>query len=159
MFEHEIDHAIQPSFFRKVWREIQALPLFIPAVFVFTILFTPFVGLIPYLDGDTEFLIAVNFYLGKYLSNWMPYHPPLKLLIASILFHLFGFSSYSILGYFFGVIGIIAFYYIVESLFDKQTACIGSLLLSLSGIYISSSLFSLNDFLMTVFILCAFAMY
>src|ERR1700704_1852387 len=76
-------------------------PLYIPTVLFFTLLFFPFVGLVPYLDGDTEFLIAVNFYLGKYLTNWMPYHPPLKLFMTDILFHIFGFYSYSFLGYIF----------------------------------------------------------
>lgn len=144
---------------RKFLKNARGRYLYLPAIIFFTTLFFPFFGLIPYLDGDTEFLIAVNFYLGKYLSNWMPYHPPIKLVLSSILFHFFGFFSYSFLGYLFGIFGITALFVIAEKVFDKKTAILASLLFSLSGIYISSALFSLNDFLMTVFILFSFAFY
>lgn len=146
-------------FLRRIVETITATPLYIPAGIVFSLLFFPFVGLIPYLDGDTEFQIAVNFYAGKYLSNWMPYHPPLKLALTDLLFHLFGFFSYSVLGYILGVIGIIALYAVANTLFDKKTAILASLLFSLSGVYLSSAVFSLNDFILTVFILLSFIFY
>lgn len=131
----------------------------LPAISIFTFLFLPFVGLVPYLDGDVEFLIAVNFFRGHYLTNWTPYHPPLKLFLSSLFFYPFGFYSYSLLGYFFGVVGIIALYSIAKKLFDQKTAIVSSLLLSVSGMYISTGVFSVNDFLMTVFLLVSFALY
>src|SRR5437660_5380064 len=127
-------------------------PLF-PATVLFSILFLPFVGLVPYLDGDVEFLIAVNFYQGNYLRNWFAYHPPLKLFLSSIIFSILGLSFYSILGFLFGILGIVALYSIANTLFDKKTAIVSTLFLSLSGIYISAGIFSVNDFLLGIFIL------
>lgn len=126
---------------------------------LFTTLLVPFLGVVPYLDGDVEFKIAYNFYTGNYLTNWMPYHPPLKPLLASVLFSFFGVSAYTFLGLLLGLVGILSIYSIGLTLFDKKTAGLSALFLALSGIYVATALFSLNDFVMTVFFLLAFALY
>jgi len=152
------DNKLSKKIFQLV-KDYQLLFLLLPSIAIFILLLLPYMNVIPYLDGDGEFRIAVNFYHGHYLSNWMPYHPPLKLLLSSLIFHLFGFFSYSYIGCLLGVVGIIAFYFIAEVLFDKRTAVISSVLLSVSGIYIATALFSVNDFLVTVFLLLSFSLY
>src|SRR5471030_3296241 len=107
-----------------------------PAVILYLLLFLPFIGVVPYLDGNTEFIIASNFYFGKYFSHWIPYHPPMKLFLSNILFHTFGFSAYSGVGYALGLIGIYAMYVIAKSLFDKKTALIATIFLGGSGLYV-----------------------
>jgi hypothetical protein len=126
---------------------------------LFSILLLPFLGVFPYLDGNTEFVIAHNFYSGNYLTNWVAYHPPLKPIMASLLFQFFGVSGYTLLGYILGLVGIASIYAIAQTIFDKKTAILSAVFLALSGLYVSTSLFSLNDFIMTVFILLSYAMY
>jgi 4-amino-4-deoxy-L-arabinose transferase-like glycosyltransferase len=128
-------------------------------IILFSLLILPFLGIIPYLDGNIEFRIAHNFYSGNYLTNWATYHPPLKPLMSSVLFFFFGVSAYTLLGYLLGVAGIISIYFIAKKIFDKQTAVLSAIFLALSGLYVSTSLFSLNDFIMTVFLLISFAFY
>jgi 4-amino-4-deoxy-L-arabinose transferase-like glycosyltransferase len=133
---------------------ILALP-----IILYTLFLLPYLTLIPYSDGSTEFRVAYNFYNGHYLTNWIPYHPPLKPFIASIFFSLFGPGQYTIIGLLLGILGIASMYYLALKLYDKKTALLSSFFLALSGLYVSTSLFSLNDFIMTVFILLAFALY
>lgn len=130
-----------------------------PAIILFLSLTIPFFGLIPYLDGDVEFLMSHNFYSGNYLAHWMAFHPPLKLILASAIFATFGFGAYSLLGILAGITGIAAVYLTAAKLSGKRAAVISSISLSLSGIYISTALFAVDDFLMTVFLLLAFAFY
>lgn len=129
------------------------------SLFIYLLLYFPFFGLYPFHDGNNEFLIVYNFYKGNYFSHWTAYHPPIKPFLFSEIFHIFGLYSYSYIGYYLGSIGIIALFYITKQLFNKQTAVWSSIFLATSGLYLSNSVFTLNDFLMTVFILIAFLCY
>lgn len=126
---------------------------------VYTILIGPYLATFPYLDGHVEFNVAYNFFTGNYFTNWVAYHPPLKPIMSSVIFFFFGPQAYTALGYLLGILGIGSLYVIARELYDKKTAILSSVFLALSGMYISTSLFSLNDFIMTVFLLVAFAFY
>jgi len=128
-------------------------------VFVYLLLAFPYFGLVPFHDGNTEFQIAYNFFAGKYLSNWQPYHPPFKPILESLLFFFFGYRAYSFVGFFLGIAGIIAFYYTAKKLCNDKVALLSSFLLATSGLYLANAAFTLNDFLETVCILLAFCFY
>jgi 4-amino-4-deoxy-L-arabinose transferase-like glycosyltransferase len=126
---------------------------------IFAVLFFPFLGVIPSADGSLEFLQSKHWLLGGNLIQLMLDHPPFKLMIVSAAFKLFGYQSICYIGLFFGMVGIIATYYIAKKLFDEKVAFLSSILMATSGLFISVGLFSIRDFLMTVFILLAFAFY
>lgn len=124
--------------------------------FIFYILYVPFLGIVPYHDGSKEFRFAYNLYIGHYLSNWIPFHPPFKLILAAVFFRLFGFESFTFLGLVLSSIGIVALYKIGEKLFDKNVALWSSIFLATSGVYISNGIFSMTDFVVAVLIILAF---
>src|SRR5579859_649116 len=128
-------------------------------IFLFVILFTPSLFLIPGNDGALEFLFANQWYVGKNLLQLLSLHTPFKLILYSLFFKLFGFQSTGFIGLLFGIAGICALYFIGKKLFDEKVALLSSILLATSGLFISVGLFSIHDFLMTVLILIAFAFY
>lgn len=123
---------------------------------IFSSLLLPYINSIPYLDGNVEFRMTYDFYSGgfeKYFENFQgSLHPPLKLFVSSMFYRIFGFSafSYNLVGFVFGIAGIIGIYFLAESIFDKKTARISSLLLSAFPIFIATGIFSLNDYLLSV---------
>lgn len=126
---------------------------------IFTVLFLPYLNVIPANDGSLEFLQSKQWLLGNNLISLMLDHPPVKLIILSFFFKLFGYQSTCYIGLLFGICGIIALYSIAKKLFDEKIALLSSILLSTSGLFIAVGLFSIRDFLMTIFILIAFAFY
>lgn len=124
--------------------------IFLP-IGLFTLIFILFSNSIPYLDGNIDFVQSYDFFKGgyaQYFNNWKSVHPPFKLLITSIFFHILGINSfsYNIPGIIFGVTGIISIYLFSKKIFSENVGRISSLLLSVSPIFISTSLFQLRDF-------------
>lgn len=132
--------------------------IFLP-ILLFTLIAAPYLFLIPGGDGDVELKFAYLIANGNYSSQLLTFHPPFTLFLFNLFFSLFGAWSISILGLLLGIAGIIAIYHIGKTLFDKKIAILSSILLALSGLYLSTGLFSLNDFVMTVLIMIAFAYY
>jgi len=133
-------------------------PLILPiALYIF--LFIPYLYLIPSNDGSLEYLFANNWLIGDNRLQLLSLHPPFKLILFSIFFKSLGYGSIGYVGLLFGILGIAALYIIGKKLFDGNVALLSSVLLSLSGLFISVGLFSIHDFLMTVLILIAFAFY
>lgn len=132
--------------------------LFLP-LFLYVILLAPYLQLIPANDANTEFLFSMNFYRGEYFSNWVNFHPPVKLILFSLFFKLFGFWTYNYVGFLLGIAGIIAIYFAAKKMFDEKTALISAFLLALSGLYLSVGIMGLNDYIMTVFLIIAFCFY
>lgn len=136
---------------------------YLPYLF-FTILYSLSFGVIPYLDGNIDFIQSYNFYSGglaKLISNWGSIHPPLKEIILYIFYKIFGVNtfSYSLLGYIFGIVGIYFVYKLSESLFNKSVATIAAFALSIYPLYLSVGIFSLTDFLTTVMLAVSFYLY
>src|ERR1700761_3165786 len=128
-------------------------------ILIYVILYAPFLGIAPYHDGYTEFRIAYNLFTGHYLSNWISFHPPFKLILASLFFLLFGLNSYTVIGLILGIIGVGVFYFIANNLFNKAVAVWSAIFLATSGIFISNSIFNLTDFIITILILLSFYFY
>ena len=131
---------------------------------IYSALLIPFLNIIPYLDGNIDFVKSYDFYYGglqRYLSNWQSVHPPLKVFVASLFFKIGGFNvvSYNLTGLLFGVIGLTFFYSLSNILFNKSIARIATLFLASSPLYLSVGIFSLIDFLLTVFILASIYFY
>lgn len=134
------------------------------ALAIFLMLIIPFINAIPYLDGNIEFIYIHHFYVGgfhEYFLRDPSVHPPFKVLLFSSLFHIFGISTfvYDIGGLFFGCFGIFSMYYLASRLFNKNTARISALLLATSPLFISTGIFSLGDFVITVFLIAGIAYY
>ncbi len=143
----------------RIYSSIKKHYLLIPSITLYTLLFLPFFTLLPYLDGYNEFYLAYSFFKGNYFEHWLEYEPPIKSILLTVFFHLFGIYSYTFAGYLLGLLGIISIFLITKKLFDKKTALLASYLLATSGLYVSTSVFSLNDFMVTIFILLSFALY
>lgn len=127
-------------------------------IVLYTLIAAPYLFLIPGGDGDVEFKFAYLILHGT-IPHVFILHPPLILVLMDLFFILFGYWSINFLGLLLGIAGIIAFYYIAKDLFDKKIALLSSCLLSLSGLYLATSLTVLYEFVMTVMIFLAFAYY
>lgn len=133
-------------------------------IIIFSILFLPFITSIPYLDGNIDFVKSYDFYEGgiqQYFHNWGSVHPPFKLLLPVFLFRLFGVNIilFNIIGFVFGVLGIIFMYKLCQNIFNEKTALLSSLLLAVSPIFLASGIFSLIDFLISVLIIISLYFY
>src|SRR5258708_1320290 len=126
---------------------------------LYIILFSPYLFLIPSNDGNLEFILANDWYINHNRFWLLSLHPPVKYLLFSFFFQTFGYKNISFIGLFLGVAGIYALYLIAKYFFGEKTALFSSLLLAISGLYISVGIFSIHDFLITVFILLAYACY
>lgn len=133
--------------------------LFFLPLNLFILIFTPYISVIPGNDGSIEFLEAFKFYNAQALSDYVSFHPPTKSILMSILFDIGGYGASRFLGLILGCAAIYALYVIGKKLFNPTVALISSLLLATSGLFISVGLFSINDFVMTVMILIAYAFY
>lgn len=127
-------------------------------IVLFSILAAPYLFLIPGGDGDVEFKFAYLILHGTWPHEFI-LHPPLILALMDFFYFLFGYWSTNFLGLMLGIAGIVAFYYIAKDLFNKKIAILSSCLLSLSGLYLSTGLVDLYEFVMTVMILISFAFY
>lgn len=128
-------------------------------VIVFIILYIPSLNLVPGNDGGLEYNFSQQWYSGDKLLQLLSLHPPFKLMLFSLFFKLFGYQSTGWIGLLFGIAGIVALYYIGKKLFDKKVGFGCALLLATSGLFLSNSIFSIHDFLMTVLILIAYYCY
>jgi 4-amino-4-deoxy-L-arabinose transferase-like glycosyltransferase len=122
------------------------------ALVLFSVLFLPFLGVVPYLDGQIQFVMSVDLHIGglqRYFGQWPSVHPPLKFILADLLFSIFGINpvSYNIIGYFFGVIGIFFTYLLSLELFGPYIAACSTVLLSIFPLFIASGLFSMLDYM------------
>jgi len=128
-------------------------------IFFYILLYAPFLGIAPYHDGSKEFTNSYNLYSGHYLSNWLPFHPPFKLILSSIFFSFFGLDSYTYSGFFLGIAGIVVLFLIAKKLFDRKVAIWSALFLATSGLYLSNGIFSMTDFVVAVLVLLSFYCY
>lgn len=133
--------------------------MFYLPVLIYIILYTPFLGITPYHDGSKEFSFSYNLYIGHYLSNWIPFQPPFKLILSSLFFYFFGFDSYTYLGLCLGALGIAVLFLIARELFDRKVALWSAIFLATSGLYLSNGIFSMTDFVVAVLILLSFYFY
>lgn len=138
--------------------------IFYLALALFSILFIPFLSAIPYMDGDVDFTQVYNFYHGgfeAYFRNWQSVHAPLKIITGTIFFKLFGVNvySYTIVGFLFGIAGVIGIYLLAKQLFGKTVAQISALFLATSPLFLANGLFWMRDYMITVFILWALYFY
>jgi len=123
------------------------------AIVLFIFLLLPYQGLIPTLDGRHDLVNALN------LATNNSVHPPVKSTLIIIFTTLFGNYSYTWIGFLLGIIGIVGIYQLTKLLADKRSAIIASFLLSLSGLYVSTSLFSMTDFMISILVIYAFYFY
>jgi len=129
-------------------------------IIIFSCLYLPFLNIIPYLDGNIDFVQVFDYQQGgfvQYFQRWGSVHPPLKLIISKLLIDLIGekIIAYELLGYLFGIIGIVTIYFLSHRMFNRNVARISSLLLASSPMYISNGIFSLRDYLLTCLILAS----
>src|SRR5438034_3497716 len=137
--------------------------LLIP-ITIFSLLFLPFINTIPYLDGNIDFVQTYDFSTGgfhHYFTQWQSVHPPFKLWLADIFYSLLGIHAYSynIIGFLAVVLGIVAIYYLVEAIAGRLCARVSTMLLAISPLFISASMFYLRDFLLAVFVLSSLWLY
>jgi 4-amino-4-deoxy-L-arabinose transferase-like glycosyltransferase len=85
----------------------------------------------------------------------------MKVILSSLFFKTLGVNpvSYNLLGYLVGIAGIWAGYQLVNQLFNGQSAKISSLMLATSPLFLSISIFSLRDYLLTCFMLLTLHFY
>ncbi len=134
------------------------------AVALFLSLTIPFINTLPYMDGNIDFVQTLDFNQGglnQYFSNWNTVHPPLKLLLTAPFYFIFGISpiSYSVLGIIFGLIGIISIYFLTKDLFGKLSANLAALFFSIYPLFISNSIFSMRDAILTSLIITSLLFY
>lgn len=137
--------------------------LIIPGLFFFDLLF-PFLGSIPYLDGNIDFVRSYDFYVGgfsEYFERWNSVHPPFKLFLTNLFFHVFGLTplSYNLAGFIFGIFGILVIFYLSKGLLNRKTAMITSLLLGTSPLFLATGIFGLTDYLLSILILISLYFY
>lgn len=130
----------------------------------FSLLYLPFLNVIPYRDGAIEFIQSYDVYHGgltEYLQNWGSVHPPLKFFLLTLLYHLLGMStfSYTLLGFLLGITTLFVFYKITDFFFLRETAYTATLFLAISPLFLATGIFSMLDFLVTCFILISFLFY
>ena len=118
-------------------------------------------GSIPYLDGAIDFVQSYQLFSGGFInlfSHWGSLHPPLKPLMVSALFSLFGVTerSYTLLGVGVGVVGVISAYLLGLRIGGKTVGRLLCIFVATSPLFVSVGLFSLTDFLVCVFGLMSF---
>ena len=131
---------------------------------LYAFLCLPFIGLIPYFDGNIDFVKSYDFFTGGFarlFQEWASVHPPLKEFITFPLFSLFGINRYiyTLPWLFFGILGIISLFSFVKTVSNIKTARIASFLLATSPLYLSVGIFGLTDFLLAIFIIAAITQY
>jgi 4-amino-4-deoxy-L-arabinose transferase-like glycosyltransferase len=139
-------------------------PLLIISIGLYSLFYLPFMSLIPYLDGNIDFVKSYDFFTGGFarlFQEWASVHPPLKEFITFPLFFLFGINryTYTFPWLFFGILGIISLFSFVKTVSNIKAARMASLLLATSPLYLSVGIFGLTDFLLAVFIVAAMAQY
>ncbi len=139
------------------------LKLLLP-ILVFLCLTMPFIKILPYMDGNIDFIQVLDFYSGgwkQYFANWNTVHPPLKLFIITPLFLIFGPSplSYNLFGILFGSIGITSIFLLTKKIANEKAAFLTALFLSIYPLFISNSIFIMRDFMITSLILTSLYFY
>ncbi|SMC26522.1 4-amino-4-deoxy-L-arabinose transferase [Andreprevotia lacus DSM 23236] len=118
----------------------------------------------PYMDGAIDFVKVMDYHSGGFdqlFAHWMSDHPPLKVWLSSMSFHLFGVTarSYSFPGAVFFAIGVIAFHQLLVKIADVRTARIGALLLACDPLFNSIAQFTMTDLMVAALSLTSFAAY
>ena len=131
---------------------------------VYWVLISPFLGSIPYLDGNIDFVKTSDLYTGgiqRLFANWRSIHPPLKELLTILFYKFFGVTSfsYTLVGMIFGSLGIIYFYLLCKKLIGNSVAKTATFLLAACPLYLSIGIFALTDFLLTISILISLYYY
>lgn len=127
------------------------------AIIFFLFLLLPFVNSILHRDGNIEFVEAIDFYNGgfkEFFKNWsQAIHPPLKILLVSFLFKIFGSTSfsYTFCGIVIGILGISFFYFLAKDLFDKKVASASCFFLAIYPMYVATTIFFLEIFWLPFF--------
>ena len=149
---------------KKIKEQIKEHIFVLTSIILFLILTIPFVNVLPYMDGNIDFVQTLDFYQGglsQYFSNWNTVHPPLKLLLTTPFYLIFGISplSYSVLGIIFGIIRIISIYLLTKDLFGKFSGNLTVLFFSIYPLFIANSIFSMRDAILTSLIICSLLFY
>ncbi len=149
---------------KKLKEQIREHVFVLISIVFFLILTIPFINTLPYMDGNIDFVQTLDFYQGgmsQYFSNWNTVHPPLKLLLTTPLYLIFGVSpiSYSALGIIFGIIGITSIYFLTKELFGKFSGNLAALFFSIYPLFIANSIFSMRDAIVTSLIICSLLFY
>jgi len=132
---------------------------------LFLALLIPFLGVIPHRDGNIEFVQAHDFYTGGFSgyleSRPMDVHPPLKLILTKVFFLVFGVNSfsYTLIGLISGVIGLAFLFFLTKNLFGRKTARMTSMLLATSPLFLSTAIFALRDYFVTILVIISLYFY
>lgn len=131
---------------------------------MFLILTIPFLNVLPYMDGNIDFVQVFDFYKGgfnQYFNNWNTVHPPFKLLLIYPVFSIFGPSQYiyNIIGIIFGVIGIASIYLLTKKITNERTAFLAAIFLSIYPLFIANSIFVMRDLMLTSLIILSLYFY
>src|SRR5579871_4296038 len=126
------------------------------SIFLFLVL--PFIKVLPYLDGETEFIQDYELYtegFQRFFHTVKSTHPLGKFFFTNISFHLLGITSisYTLPGIIMGIFAIIFFFLLTKNLFNLWIARFSVILFSFNPILIAESLFSMHDFLTVTFLL------
>jgi 4-amino-4-deoxy-L-arabinose transferase-like glycosyltransferase len=136
----------------------------VAAVLIFSILYLPSLTSLPYLDGNIFFVKSVLFYQGGFeemFAHFNSIHPPLKQILTFFFFSIFGVNTYVdiFLGWVLGVFSIFFVYLLLMNIADKKSTIYGSLFWSINPLFISTSFFALNDFVLTFFVVSSVYFY
>jgi len=131
---------------------------------LFSLLYIPYINSIPYLDGNIDFVRSWRFYTGglkEYFENDRTVHPPFKFFLVSLFFKIFGVDvfSYNILGFILGIIGIIFIFNFVKDFLGVETAKIATPLIAFYPLFLSTGIFSLADYILTILIIVSLYFY
>lgn len=139
--------------------------LIVIPIAIFSILFIPFLNTIPCGNRVEPYMQAVSFYtdgLMTFLQKRFVYPPAISML-PSVFFKFLGVSvfSYNLLGYSFGILGIIGVYYLCRYIFPQKKGAplISALLLCTFPTFISNGVNPTDYYLVTILCILCFLFY
>ena len=136
----------------------------ISILILFSFLYLPYINSIPYLDGNIDFVRSWRFYTGglkEYFENDRTVHPPFKFFLVSLFFRIFGINvfSYNSLGFILGVVGIIFIFKFIKEFLDVEIAKLATPLIAFYPLFLSTGIFSLADYILTILIIVSLYFY
>lgn len=146
-------------------RKISSHFLIVIPIAIFSILFIPFLNTIPCGNRLEPYVQAVSFYtdgLMIFLQKRFVY-PPVISMLPGVFFKFLGVSvfSYNLLGYSFGILGIVGFYYLCRHMFPQKKGIplISALLLCTFPTFISNGVNPTDYYLVTILCILCFLFY
>lgn len=134
------------------------------ALLLFSVLFVPFITILPLRDGNVDFVQSYYFFQGgyeKFFLHFTSAHPPLKVFALSLLYQIFGVHPEipAFLGYVLGIGGIIGAFFTAKKLSSLKTAQLFAIFLSINPLFLSTGIFSLTDYMLTNLMLISLAIF